>query len=52
MRSHDHESFTPGVHRWIGSLGLACSDLSRLRALLTARDRARRGGSPTVDDGG
>jgi hypothetical protein len=41
-----------GIHRWIGSLGLARSVLSRLGALLTTRARARRGGSPMVDDGG
>jgi len=41
-----------GIHRWIGSLGFARIDLLRLRGLPTTSTRARRGGSPSVDDGG
>jgi len=41
-----------GIHRSIESLGFARIDLSRLRGLPTTSARARRGGSPSVDDGG
>jgi hypothetical protein len=41
-----------GIHRSIGNPGFARIDLSRLRGLLTTNTRARRGGSPSVDDGG
>jgi hypothetical protein len=46
VRSH------AGIHRSIGSLVYARIDLLRLRALLTTSTRHRRGGSPSVDDGG
>jgi hypothetical protein len=41
-----------GIHRPIVSLAFASIDPSRLRGWPTMRARARRGGSPSVDDGG
>jgi hypothetical protein len=41
-----------GIHRWIGDLDCARVDLSGLCEPPTTDTRARRGGSPTVDDGG